>query len=671
MTLETTSNISTIERPRQTPSTLRVWLLFAALFAAVQFASLFTPPLMDDVDSSHAQAAQHFAESGDWVTAKINGIRYIEKPPLPYWLVAVSYKIFGQNTFATHLPNTLAMLGLTWLCWLWARRAWSPRAGLYAGLAVLTSIGPFLFTRFIIPEAELSLFLLVALYCLITGLEQDRPNLFYWTWAGVALALLTKGLIAPVFFIGAVVPYLLLTGQWRRWRQLKPISGLLLFLAITAPWHILCGLANPDQGHALGNHPTMGNVHGFFYFYFVNEHFLRFFSLRYPHDYNKLPFAAYWLLHLVWLFPWSLFLPALVVVAWRSRRNWLQHLHREAGQTVDFYLDNVTREDVASYVLHLKYRVRTIWLLSLFSAWTLFFFSLSSNQEYYTFPVWPPLFILIAGVIASTEEARAHKGAPAGTRPLISTAWLTGAQAVFAVVGILSAIALGWGLWDSRNLPFVSDIGTLLAHRAVGDYTLSMSHLFDLTGPSFAALRLPAILAAITLLIGPAAGYLLRLKKRHLAATISVALTAAVFLIAAHIAFARFSPMLSSKQLADTIIQKGSPADTFIIYGEQSDASSVIFYTHKFLNGRLALMVLPQCGQHGEGSPLLWGSCYPDAPRIDISEDQLSKIWGTGERKWLFAQDVNQSKAEQLLAGRLYPAKSIADKALWTDRPLP
>jgi hypothetical protein len=251
----------------------------------------------------------------------------------------------------------------------------------------------------------------------------------------------------------------------------------------------------------------------------------------------------------------------------------------------------------------------------------------------------------------------------------MSTAWLTGAQAVFAVVGVLAAAALAWGLWDSRHLPYVADIGTLLAHRAVGNYTLSMSHLFDLTGPSFAALRLPAVMAAITLLIGPAIGWLLRLKEKHIAATVSVAITSAVFLIAAHIAFARFAPMLSSKQLADTIIQKGSHADTFIIFGDQDDASSVIFYTHKFL-GKPTLLVVPRCGQHGEGSTLIWGSCYPDAPNIFLSEDQLSKIWGTGERKWLFAQDLNQAKAESLLAGRLYPVQSIADKALWTDRPL-
>ncbi len=361
------------------------------------------------------------------------------------------------------------------------------------------------------------------------------------------------------------------------------------------------------------------------------------------------------------------------MVAWRTRHTWLQHLRPDAGQTVDFYLDNAAREDVGSYVLKLKFRVRTIWLLSLFSAFSLIFFSISTNQEYYTFPVWPPIFILIAGVLSGIEEKRGLDGTPDSGRnsfkPLLSTAWLTGAQAVFAGVGLVAAAALAWGLWDSRHLPYVADIGTLLAHRAVGDYTLSMSHFFDLTGPSFAALRLPSIMAAVTLLIGPAVGWLLRLKGRHIAATISVALTSAVFLIAAHIAFARFEPMLSSAQMADTILQKGAPTDSFIIYGDQDDASSVIFYTHKLL-AKPAFLVLPRCGQHGEGSTLLWGSCYPDAPNIYLSEDQLSKVWGTGDRKWLFAQDKNQQKAENLLAGRLYQVQNVADKALWTDRPL-
>jgi 4-amino-4-deoxy-L-arabinose transferase-like glycosyltransferase len=654
-----TTNPNTLTRPQFALSTRTVWLLFAAIFFAVYFASLFNPPLMDDVDASHAQAAQYFAEHSDWITAKTNGIRYIEKPPLPYWTVAVLFKVFGQNVFSAHLPNTLAMLGLTWLAWWWARRGWGERAGFYAGLGVLTSVGPFLFTRFIIPEAQLSLFLLIALYCLLTGFEPGRGARFYWMWAFLGIALMTKGLIAPVFFVGAAVPFLLVTGLWRRWRELKPFTGTLLFLAISAPWHILCGLANPDQGHAVGNHPTIGNVHGFFYFYFINEHYLRFFGLRYPHDYSKLPGYAYWSQHLVWLFPWSLFLPALVALVWKTRRKWMQYL-RSNGMTAESSTDGL--------VFNLRFRARSIWLLSLFSAWTLFFFSLSTNQEYYTFPTWPPIFMLIAAVVAGIEEKRA----PAGGKPLLSTAWLTGAQAVFAVVGVLCAAVLGWGLWESRHLPYVADIGTLLAHRGVGNYEIAMSHLFDLTGPSFAALRLPAALAGLALLIGPALGWLLRIKGKHIASTVSVALTSAVFLIAAHIAFARFDPILGSKQMADTIIAKGTPGDTFIIFGDQTAGSSVIFYTHQFL-GKPALLVFPRCNQHNQGSTLLWGSCYPDSPDIFISDDRLIKMWGTGERKWLFAQDDiydSRNKAQQLMAGRLIFVQAIADKTLWTDRPL-
>jgi 4-amino-4-deoxy-L-arabinose transferase-like glycosyltransferase len=646
-----TTQTNSLDRPKESLSTRAAWALLLAIFAAVTLASLFTPPLLDDVDSSHAQAAQHMAESGDWVTLKVNGLRYLEKPPLPYWLDAALYRVFGENVFATHLPNALALLGCAWLAWVFASRAWSTRAGFYAALGVLTSVGPFLYTRFSIPEALLSFLLLVALYCLLTGFKSSRGFRMYGMWAALGLAVLAKGLIAPIFFAAAAIPFLLSSGQWRLWRRLKPFTGTLLLLIIAAPWHILAGLANPGQGHPAGNHPTPGNVHGFWYFYFLNEHVFRFLGERFPHDYNRLPFAAYWLLHLVWLFPWSLFLPALLAAAWKSRRNWLSHLRENAADA--------------------KFSVRTVWLLSLFSAFILVFFSLSTNQEYYTFPAWTPLIILIAGVLAGIEEHRDQLGKLDAGKPLLSTAWLTGAQAVFAVVGVLVAAVLGWGLWESRNLPFVADVGTLLAHRGVGDYTLSMSHIFDLTGPSFAALRMPAALAAVALLVGPAVGWLLRLRGKHISATVSVALTSAVFLIAAHIAFARFEPMLSSKQFADTIIERGSPGDSFIIFGDQSDASSVVFYAHSFFHGKPALLVGEACSPHGEGSSMLWGSCYTDAPKIFLSEEQLSSIWGTGERKWLFAQDINQPKAEQLLAGRLYPVQSIADKALWTDRPLP
>ncbi|HEV2323570.1 MAG TPA: glycosyltransferase family 39 protein [Terracidiphilus sp.] len=665
----TTARETTIVRPRQAPSVAAVWLLFAAVFVAVQFASLFSPPLLDDADAAHAETAQRMLATGNWITPKIDGIRYLEKPPLPDWFAAVDYYIFGENVFSAHLPNALSMLGLMWLAWMWSRRAWGDRAGLYAGLFVVTAIGPFLFTRFMIPEAMLSFFLLFALYCFITGLESNRPVLFYGMWASLALATLAKGLMAPIFLIAAAAPFLLLTGQWRRWRDLKPFSGLLLYLAIAAPWHILCGLANPDQGHPVGNHPTIGNVHGFWYFYFINEQVDRFFGTRYPVDYNKLPGPLYWLLHFVWLYPWSLFLPVLFVAAWKTRHGWMQHLRRDAGQTVDFYLDNAAREDVATYVQRLKFRVRSTWLLGLFAAFILVFFSISTNQEYYTFEAWTPILMLTAGMVAGVEEENSARGA-GGRQCLVSDKWLLGAQAVFAVIGIFAASALGWGLWFSRNVRHPGKIGDLLAHRDVAGYTLSMSHIFDLTGQSFAALRLPSALAAVALLAGAVAGWVMRRKGRHLGATLSVVLSMAVFLVAAHIAFAEFAPMLTSKPMAETIIAKGTPNDTFIIYDDQSDASSVLFYTRRFFHESPALIVMPRCGQDSQGSTLLWGSCYPDAPDIFLSDAQLAKIWGTGNRKWLFAQGRYRTRVEHLLAGRLYPVQTLYDKTLWTDRPL-
>jgi 4-amino-4-deoxy-L-arabinose transferase-like glycosyltransferase len=630
----------------------RAWTLLLLVYFAVHFAALFSPSLLDDADATHAQAAAHMAQTGDWVTLYVNGIRYLEKPPLPYWLVAVNYHLFGFNVFATHLPMSLGILGCAILAWFWARRAYGDRAAFYAALGMLTSVGIFLFTRIYIPEALLTFFIVLALFTFLTGLEDHKPGRFYVTYASLALAVLTKGLIAPVFFLGAVIPYLLLTGTWRRWREFNLLPGMLLFLAIAAPWHILAGLRNLDHGHPIGNIPSPGNVHGFFYFYFINEHVLRFLGKRYPHDYNKLPAILYWTLHLVWLAPWSLFLPVALRRAWESRSDWLNHLKPYTPETVDFYIEQAHLLDPATRAARLKFRARTNWLLGLYGAFILLFFSLSTNQEYYTYPAYFALILLTAGVLAQEEE-----------RPGKPSRWLTAAQAVFAVVGVVAAGALGYGLWASRNLPFVSDIGTVLARRGVGGYSLSMSHFFDLTGPSFAALRQPASLAAFALLVGPIIAWVLRRRGHHLEATTSIAFTTAVFLIAAHIALVHFEPMLSSRAIADTINRMAGPGDSsdsqLILYGDQSDGSSVIFYTH-----RQALLV------HGRASSMIWGSYYPDAPHIFLEDPDLLGMWGTGPRKFLFVPDDSHDHVESLLGSKAYELQTLSNKTLYTDRPL-
>jgi 4-amino-4-deoxy-L-arabinose transferase-like glycosyltransferase len=608
--------------------------LLLLVFAAVHVAALFSPPLLDDADATHAVAAQHMARTGDWVTLQVDGIRYLEKPPLPYWLAAADYHLFGYNVFATHLPLTLAVLGLAILAWVWGRRAYGDRAAFYAALGVLTSVGVFLFTRIFIPEVLLTLLLGFALYNFLIGLEDDKPLRFYLTWAALALAMLAKGMVAPVFFCAAAVPYLLLTGDWRRWRQLHLFSGILLFLAIAAPWHILAGLRNPGAGHPVGNIPSPGNVHGFFYFYFINEQVLRFLGRRYPVDYNKLPFVLYWSLHLVWLFPWSIYLPVVVRRAWTARTRWLRGV-RPALYSI--------AERPA------RFRSRTTWLLAMYAAVILIFFSLSTNQEYYTYPVYFPLLLLTAAALASEEG-----------EPAVVSKWLTGSHAALALIGIIAAVALGYGLWSSRAIPSGSDIGALLAHRDVAGYTLSMSHLFDLTGPSFAALRLPAGLAAAGLLLGPVVAWVLRRRRHHFEATVSVAFTSAVFLIAAHIALVRFEPMLSSHAMADTInhIAKGGSDATLILYGDVADGSSLLFYTQ-----RQALLV------NGRVSSVLWGSNYPDAPHVLISDADLLALWGSGPRRFLFVPGDVRAHVASLLGTRAILLQELSDKALYTDRP--
>ena len=674
-----------------TPRRYPALLVLVALWFLIFFAALFAPPLLDDADATHANAARNMALTGDLVTLQVNGIRYLEKAPLPYWLVALSFRLFGFNTFAAHLPQAIAVLLLSFLGFHWGSRAFSPRTGFYTGLAVLTAAGVFLFTRYIIPEILLSLFLCIALYCFLRALQSRGEHLDsrfppvlypHAMSTALALAVLSKGLVALVFFLGAAAIYLVLASEYKNWRALRPASGLLLFLLIAAPWHILAGLRN-----------TGGmDGHGFFWFYFVNEHFLRFLGRRYPMDYNKLPGYLFWSLHLVWLFPWSLFCGALLRQGWAAYNRYTQTNPIPPDRTFFYqpfavvivgivlrdtvhvpYLFTVLLALIAFLVYELHRRQssapygapliyagtfgkQTTLLASVYAALVLVFFSLSTNQEYYTFPAYLPLLLLLAAALAIAEQTYAFDAAYRRS--------ITIAHASFAVLGAAIALALGYGLWSSRHLAYVPDIGDLLAHRDVGDYTLSMSHFFDLTAASFAALRLPATLALLAFLIGPAAAWLLRQQRRHLASTTAIALTSTVFLVAAHIALARFGPMLSSQTLAARIQQLEAshaiaPNTQVLLYGDQAYGSSIGFYL-----GRQVDLV------DGRSTSMIFGSSFPDAPHLFLTPQDLLHIWGQGQRKILFVPLEKRHAVDKLLGSDKLLLQETSGKALYTDRPL-
>jgi len=548
---------------------------------------------------------------GDYVTLHINGVRYLEKAPLMYWLVAGCYRVFGVSDFATRLPTVAAMFLLALLGMLWGRRAFGQRAAVYTGIFTVTGLGYFLFTRVLIPEAILSLLIAAIFYCLVAAL--DRPN-SRWHWYAayvlLALAVLTKGLLALVVIGATLVTYLAITGEWRRWREFRLFSGLLLFFAVAAPWHILAGLRNP----AFGDH------HGFFWFYFVNEHFLRFLGKRVPKDYNKLPGYLYWSLHLAWLFPWSLYLPVAV-------RRLIADMRRSRR-------DNVP----------LDFRTRTRWICILWALVTLVFFSFSTNQEYYTFPAYLALFLLLASSVAD-EEVQGR------------TFWLVSTTALSVSLRLVFAAVLIAGLWSSRHLPFVPDIGEVLAQANQDNTTLSMGHILDLTGASFAALRFPAILAVVALVVGSLAEIVLRAKRKHFASNWALALTMMVFLVAAHIALVRFDPYLSSRRLASRIEQELKPQDRVLIYGDQAYGSSLVFYLHhpvELVNGRTTSM--------------WFGSSFPDAPHIFLDDADLVRLWNSETRVFLFVPDFRQKEVDDKLGPNKLVYASNSGKVVYTNR---
>jgi len=527
----------------------RYELIVLGLAAMVFLGCMWSPPsLMDDVDAAQPQIARNMLESGDWVTPRLDGVAYLEKPPLKYWLIALSMELFGVRDWAARLPIALAVIALCWLTFRIGSWAFSERAGLYAGMVLSTCLGLFLFTRVLISDVLLTLTITLALWSFARALDEAETRPRWWAAmmaASIGFGLLTKGLIAGLFPAGAAVAYLIFTGRLLRletWRRLRIGSGLLILLAIAAPWHVLATLRNPPYFY-FGLHSGPGEYHGFFWFYFFNEHILRFLNLRYPHDYDTVPRLYFWLYHLLWLFPWSAYLPAVASLSFRP-------------------------EDRAG-------RLRLLALC--WTGFVLVFFSFSSTQEYYSMPCYPALALLLGSAMTSTTARTIRLG----TRMVTALA----ASAVVTVGYILSRV------W---NLPNPGDISSALAPQNPDSYTLSLNHVGDLTLNSFAYLRAPLILALIAFLIGVSA----RWWRQPFAA---LALMMVLFFHAARLAMVAFDPYLSSRPLAEALNK--APPGQLIEDDAYYTFSSVFFYANRtalLLNGRKTNL---EYGSNAPGAP--------------------------------------------------------------------
>ncbi|MDX2153839.1 MAG: glycosyltransferase family 39 protein [Bryobacteraceae bacterium] len=507
-------------------------------FASLVFlgGTISPPSLMDDVDAVQASIARTMLESGDYVTPRLNGVIYLEKPPLKYWLIAASFAVFGPHDWAARLPIALSAIALCWLTARFAAWAAGPGAGLWAGVVLATCVGLFLFTRILIADVMLTLTVTLAMWGFLRCLDEQEPRPSGWAAVfavAIALGMLLKGLIAAVIPFGGAVVFLALTRRlFRRdtWRRIRPFRGAAIILAIAAPWHVAAVLANPPYlDFTIRSEP--GVWRGFFWYYFFNEHLLRFLNLRYPRDYNTVPRHLFLLFHLLWLFPWSAYFPALLKLSYRSQD-----------------------------------RAAQARLLAL--CWTGFllaFFSLSTTQEYYSMPCYPALALLIGSALAAGKQ------------------WLTAATKVVGAVAAAAAAACFAILWLVRSIPAPGDIARALTQNPEL-YTLSLGHMADLTLNAFAYLKLPLAVAGTAFAIGAIGALALQALRARLA----VAVMMVLFLHAARLALVTFDPYLSSRPLAEAL--RRSPAGTTIFDNQYYTFSSVFFYANTrglLLNGRV------------------------------------------------------------------------------------
>jgi len=536
-----------------TSQSWRVCLTTLLVAGIIYLGSIVSPPsLMDDVDAIQAQIARNMLKSGDWVTGRLDHVAYLEKAPLVYWIIAISYKVFGVHDWAARIPIALSVMALAWLTAAFGTWAFGRRAGLYAGLSTATCVGLFLFTRILIPDVMLTLTIALAMWAFLRALDEEETHPRWWAFllaASLGTGLLLKSLIALAFPIAAGVIYLFLTKQFflrRTWQRLRPVSGLLVVLAIAAPWHVLATLRNPPY-FSLALHGGPGQYHGFLWFYFINEQVLRFLNLRYPRDYNTVPRAWFWLLHFAWLFPWSVYFPALVKLSYKP-------------------LDRAGR---------------TRLLALCWSGFILVFFTFSTTQEYYSMPCYPALALLLGSAMA------------------MGGAWVQRGTRVLCAVAILAALTTLGIFVAVRHLPTPGDISQVLGHHP-GAYTLSLGHMLDLTFASFAYLRLPLLVASPAFLAGAIGTFRWRGERSFLAAAVMMI----IFFHAARLALVVFDPFLSSRPLAEAI--RRAPEGTLINNRNYYEFSSITFYTNQdalILNGRYFNL---EYGSYAPGAPKLF-----------------------------------------------------------------
>ena len=342
------------------PTRAVLWTLFAAI-TVLWFGNLGSRDLMHPDEGRYAEIAREMLTTGDWVTPRLNGLKYFEKPPLQYWVTAAAYRAFGVHEWTARLWPAVAGLLAVVAIGIAGRALGGPALGVFAGIALAGTLWHAGMAQIVSLDSSLAFFLALAFAGLViaqrAGTGATTRRTWMWiTWAAMAGATLSKGPIGVALPAGALVVYTLVNRDFALWRRLHITSGAVLFLVIVAPWFIAVARANDE----------------FLSFFFIHEHLQRFLTEEHQRTgawYYFVPIA------LAGSLPW------LVILAFGARRVW-----NDGG---------------APKGLFSWRRLALVW-----AAFVFVFFSVSGSKlPSYILPMFAPL-ALVAGDLLLRQDPR-------------------------------------------------------------------------------------------------------------------------------------------------------------------------------------------------------------------------------------------------------------------------
>ena len=343
-------------------------ILLALLTLFVALNDLGHRKLANPDEGRYSEISREMAASGDFVTPRLNGLKYFEKPPMQYWATAISFTLFGESELTARLYTALCGLGCVLLIAYTGKRVFDEETGLLAGLALLGSPYFVAMSAIVTLDMGLTLWMTVTVSSVLISqhalTDRSRRRWLWLAWAGMAAAVLSKGLIGIVFPAAAVLLYCVSQRNFRLLRKLEWLVGLPIFLAVSAPWFVLVSMANPE----------------FPQFFFIHEHVERFLSTVHR---REQPWWFFLPILFLGLLPWAIALIPACVEGWRRPAQ----LSRASGAQ--------------------SFSFAPIKFLLIYSIFILLFFSKSGSKlAGYISPLFPALALVIGAYLRSVEPKR-------------------------------------------------------------------------------------------------------------------------------------------------------------------------------------------------------------------------------------------------------------------------